>query len=80
MTNNLIKNILLKLAEWVAKRYDYSFKKIDRSSRYKVTAFNSVGEQISTLKIHPNKRKSKSNMILGWNIYENGKLVESIRS
>ncbi len=49
--------------------------KIDK---YTVTALTRGGEEIMRTKIDPNKRHSKNNTIVGWNVYENEMLKTTL--
>lgn len=40
-------------------------------AKYTVTALTKGGEEKIRTKIDPNKRHSKNNTIVGWNVYEN---------
>lgn len=57
------------------KRYK---ERLQENDSYAVSVITKGGEQVIRFKIDHNKRHSKNNTIIGWNIYRNKILVTTL--
>lgn len=73
-----MKKILLKIAKVIADKYGYSL--LEPRLKYTVTTVTAGGETIPFIKTRENKRHSKNTRILAWNLYEGGKLTNTVNA